>query len=292
MGTHPIFESDFDCLTEEKNKMKTEWLAKFRELFDKKEDVEEEGMTCPECDKISPGLAWFESLGALDEHLLSHYRMRFYLDNYRHSKKTRHQPWHQDYEKLDKIHLEKYLDREHFADYLRQAAEDREEEDAARKDREKKRHRQKLMVDKENERRRAEMKMRIEENKDIFNEDTDSDTPVSIKQKEEKRKSVKKRRIVDIDSSPTITATVTPSRVQVTKPVKRAKHQSTPSTPPSPQRKRLKPLQLQQHTLSFSEFRATYTAPDKRLCPLCDCEFEPGKFGMHITNDITPCDCY
>merc|ERR1712008_588914 len=118
------------------------------------------------------------------------------------------------------------------------------------------------MVDKENERRRAEMKMRIEENKDIFNEDTDSDTPVSIKQKEEKRKSVKKRRIVESDSSPAITATVTPSRVQVNKPVKRAKQQMTTSSPPSPQRKRLKPVQLQQHTLSFSEFRATYTAPE------------------------------
>merc|ERR1712008_519730 len=142
------------------------------------------------------------------------------------------------------------------------------------------------MVDKENERRRAEMKMRIEENKDIFNEDTDSDTPVSIKQKEEKRKSVKKRRIVEIDGSPTITATVTPSRVQVNKPVKRAKQHSTPSSPPSPQRKRLKPLQLQQHTLSFSEFREKYTAPEKRLCPLCDSEFEPSQFGMHITHDI------
>ena len=77
--------------------MKTEWVVKFRELFDKKPDYagqDDNDLTCPECEAIKPGLAWFPSLGALEAHLLAHYRMRFYLENYRHSKKPRHQPWH------------------------------------------------------------------------------------------------------------------------------------------------------------------------------------------------------
>ena len=40
----------------------------------------------------------------------------------------RHKPWHPDYEKLEKIHLEKYLDKDFFADFLRDVKLQREEE--------------------------------------------------------------------------------------------------------------------------------------------------------------------
>ena len=51
----------------------------------------------------------------------------------------RHKPWHVDYDKLTKIHLEKYLDKDFFADFLREAKLQREEEAEAKQVRELKR---------------------------------------------------------------------------------------------------------------------------------------------------------
>ena len=53
---------------------------------------------------------------------------------------------------------------------------------------------QKLLVDKENERRRAEMENRIKNNADIFNSDTDSDTPMSTQRAKKEKKEKMKRR--------------------------------------------------------------------------------------------------
>ena len=45
--------------------MKTEWVGKFRELFDNKDEFHEP-QTCPECEKIDGGVSYFESLGDLE----------------------------------------------------------------------------------------------------------------------------------------------------------------------------------------------------------------------------------
>ena len=112
---------------------------------------------------------------------------------------------------MEKIHLEKYLDKEIFAEFLKELQGQRAEEEERRKEREKQRvsfasrnwtfrkyhgvqkiqplkfdngimffqMKKKLMVDKENERRRLALNASITANSDIFNEDTDSDTPVA-----------------------------------------------------------------------------------------------------------------
>lgn len=48
--------------------MKTEWVGKFRELFDNK-DKYHEPVTCPECEKIDGGVSYFESLGDLERNI-------------------------------------------------------------------------------------------------------------------------------------------------------------------------------------------------------------------------------
>ena len=78
------------------------WLDKVREVCKKKDDDYgyDEPRECPECAKVEVsgfeffhpfrnlqlkpskgGPNYFESIGDLEEHLLNHYRMRYYLEN-------------------------------------------------------------------------------------------------------------------------------------------------------------------------------------------------------------------
>merc|ERR1712137_1313648 len=101
MGTHPIFESDFDCLTEWllKSRMKKTEPAKGeigKEFFDKLQDFmqsnfgEKQPRECPECIKCKDDSVpkYFSSLGSLKEHLLEHYKVKYYLENYRNKTKV------------------------------------------------------------------------------------------------------------------------------------------------------------------------------------------------------------
>ena len=58
---------------------------------------------------------------------------------YRHEKKPKTQPWRDEYKPLEKIQLEKYLDKEIFAADLQRWKEDREDEEERKKEREKQR---------------------------------------------------------------------------------------------------------------------------------------------------------
>merc|ERR1712048_1132785 len=165
MGTHPIFESDFDCLTDKMTNVVFDGLlTKCRELFsDKVSDRK-----CPECEKKGTNSPrWEPWMGSLKDHLLEHYRAAYFLDRKKTDdkfKKSKHCPWSDDYETVPREKLEQYMDKDIFHTYftMKKRREEEARELQARKER------KMLLVEKERERRRLEFEEKLKENKTIF----------------------------------------------------------------------------------------------------------------------------
>jgi len=169
--------------------------------FNKKEPRE-----CPECAKCNDDSIpkYFASLGSLKEHLLEHYRVKYYLENSRHNKyqmqsqpssskrqctfNEKMAPWHDDYEPVDASRLEKYMDRDIFADYLECVEDEREAKREEKRRREEKMLKVKSMVERDRERRQKEFDKKVKSNSDLFNEDTDSLEDERDAKREERRK--------------------------------------------------------------------------------------------------------
>jgi len=249
-----------------------------KEFFDKLQDFmqsnfgEKQPRECPECIKCKDDSVpkYFSSLGSLKEHLLEHYKVKYYLENYRNKTKGRYIPWHDDYEPVSEPQLEKYMDKDIFADYLERVEDEREAKREEKRRREEKMLKVKSMVERDRERRQKEFDKKVKSNSDLFNEDTDSESenfePRKIKYKsrktlessdsEDDRKKRKRVRSVD-------------SRKSIVEPKKRK-----PLTPAA---------QLQMHKLEFEEFLKEFDLPKKVLCPFCCREYGQAVAEEHIS---------
>merc|ERR1712202_29353 len=89
-----------------------EWVQKFCSQFAQREFRE-----CPECKECTNDdiPKYYSSIGSLQQHLLEHYRVKYYIDNYKTKKKGRYIPWSDDYEETNERQLEKYMDRDIFS---------------------------------------------------------------------------------------------------------------------------------------------------------------------------------
>ena len=63
---------------------------------------------------------------------------QIFLFQYRNKTKGRYIPWHDDYDTISEAQLEKYMDKEIFADYLERVEDEREAKREERRKREKK----------------------------------------------------------------------------------------------------------------------------------------------------------
>jgi len=251
-------------------------LTTCREIYpDKKSDRK-----CPECAKSENGPKWEPWMGSLKDHLVEHYRIRYYFDKIKEDpkfRKPKHYPWSVEYEEVTREKLEKYLDKDIFEQYFK-IKKRREEE---RLEREREKERRKLLVDKENERRRLEFETRFKENRQIFSEsDSDSDS-------KKKTKKIKRKRGLS-SSSDSDGQLVAPSRprkksrdepeVRRNRPeVESMKRKSSISTVSTPKAKRAKPLpkqELQKHNLELNDFIEQLGELERRFCPMCDREVD------------------
>lgn len=210
-------------------------------------------------------------MGSLKEHLIEHYRVKYYLENYRNKTKGRYIPWHDDYDQVSEAQLEKYMDKEIFGDYLERVEDEREAKREEKRRREALLQKAKTMVERDRERRQKEFDSKVKSNSDLFNEDTDSESE-NFDTKKRKFKSRK-----TLDSSDSEDDKKKRKRIRSTdgRQSLAAEQKKRKPTPPH--------IQLQQHKLEFEEFLKEFELPTKLLCPFCNREFGEAVAEEHIS---------
>jgi hypothetical protein len=243
---------------------------------------------CPECSK-QPGLPqYFSSIGNLKEHLIHHYRMKYYYDYvYGKSNDKSKKPWCLEYNEVPKSKLIKYMDNDIFKDFIEmtQAAKELKKEKERRDEEAFKRNKeQKYLVDKQRDQRIEDFHKRISQNKAVFNSSTDTDTEKE-RIKERKKLKREKRKIENKTINSDSTLHFSDSEVDEKKDRKRSrdeKKEKKLKEKNETNNNRRKPVKLQQHNLCFSDFEKEFKPTPLILCPLCDSEFEKSETFKHF----------
>lgn len=260
-------------------------MVKCRELFPGQPTERK----CPECAKTGMSTVWEQWMGSLKEHLLEHYRTKYYLEKLKISetfKKPKNCPWAEEYEHVPREKLEKYLDRQIFENYFK-LKQRKEEEAQIRKERE---DRKMLLVEKERQQRRNDFEARLKDNQGVFSEsDPESDSG-------SKKRAKRKRGFSSSDDSDGGTAKVRKptSKTAKTESQERKRKSSVFSNPEKPKRVKLQKQELQKHNLEYKAFIDQLGILELRYCPMCDSEVPEGlddapEYSKQYENHVISC---